>query len=75
MQKGKVALENLYEKYGFLNLYHIIKFKRKYWKQNLSKKLKTKFKFGITEKIQTKFKLRPKYSSTCILNYPSLLTL
>jgi hypothetical protein len=30
MRKGKVALENLYEKYGFLNLDHIIKFNRKY---------------------------------------------
>jgi hypothetical protein len=27
MRQGKVALEKLYKKYGFLNLYHIIKFK------------------------------------------------
>jgi hypothetical protein len=42
MWKGKVALENLYKKYGFLNLYHIIKFKRKYWKQNLSNQIENK---------------------------------
>jgi hypothetical protein len=56
MQKGKVALENLYEKYGFLNLYHIIKFKQNYWKQNLLNKIENKIQIWNYWKNQTKLK-------------------
>jgi hypothetical protein len=47
MQKGMVALENLYEKYGFLNLYWICKVA-----YNSNSNL------GIIEKIQTKLKMK-----------------
>ncbi len=64
--------------YG-LNSNEIEKNQMKFQQMKLKTILKTKFKFGIIEKnqmkLKIKFKLRPKYSSTCILNYPSLLTL
>jgi hypothetical protein len=67
MQKGKVALKIMYEKYGFLNLYHIIIYQNSnqiywhiQWKNSnesienkiYQTKLKTKFKFGIIKKFK-----------------------